>query len=511
MTVFYTTFMEKLKWPRLFSIFFVICLAACHSGKNSSFDKDIKGEEAEMDEIRRPLAFPWSDLDLFQDQFNQLECENCPSSFGQLLVKKKVIERDSENIEITGHCQGSLIYEDVFLTARHCLPENVVSPGDSCENNIKVILPRVSADKPLEILECDQLIDVSKTFGNLTNDKTQPDWAILKLKTLSDRFLKPDGNFSRGITDNESLFGFLPLKNPKTGELSITQLECKAIQNSLTLPEFFQSKGPLALLQCDSPAVYGFSGMTLFRLENQKYFPVGTLSHIVETRSLKKDHLEVSFSKKIVVSQIICMNNNNPPPFCEFDPDKRKDHEQAIYKKSLKRSKNEIDKELEKWIKSKDRPIKWQFVNSGNWKNLPEPYLAYFNRNFERFQKSFEDNGEIGIYYLQNLIPVYPECVHKKFVHNRKSVSGIPVQIPVVGVSLSKMEQKRIVTYYDITPLEARLVLNGHHSAGLMTASRKDGKFIIRFTSEKPQVEFPGQPIISQQFLHLFAEIPLCP
>ena len=292
---------------------------------------------------------------------------------------------------------------------------------------------------------------------------------------------------------------------------AITQIECKAIQGSLTLPEFSQNKGPLALLECDSYAVYGFSGMTLFRLENQKYSPVGTLSHIVETRNLKINNSQIRFSKKIIVSQIICMDNNNNLKFCEFDPGKSKGHEQALYKKSLERSKNEIDEKLERWIGDENQPIQWRFVNSKNWKNLPEPYFAYFNRNLEKFQKSFEDTGEIGIYYLQNLIPVYPECVRRKFVHNQESVTGISTQIPVVKVSLSEVEQKRITTHYDIAHLKAHLVLGGADSPELGVTSPEDRRFVIKFVSEKPQVEFPGQSIISQQFFHFLAEIPLCP
>ena len=498
-----------VKTDKLFVLFSLFCFVACDSGKESLASNTVSGKTVKIDRLFLPLSFSWDDLDQdhIQDQFNQLECENCPASFGHLLVKKKVMETNDSDMSVTAHCQGSLINEDLFLTARHCLPEGLEKPGDSCEDNIKIILPRVGVDTPSEIFNCDQVVEISKNYENLGSNKIQPDWVVLKLKAKSNRFLKPEENSSEGINDNETLFGFLPLKDSETDEISITEMECKAIQGSLIFPEFSKNKAPLALLQCNIPVVYGFSGMTLFRFKNEKYFPVGTLSHMVERRDSQSNHFKMGFSNKIIISQILCMTDNTLE-FCEFNPEKTEEHEQALFKQSLEKSKIEIDEYLEKWIVDSRYAIQWRSVNSENWKNLPEFYLTYFHRNIEAFQKSFGDSGEVGVSYLQSLIPVYPECVRREFIFDGNQ--EISVQIPVMQVSLNRVEGERIDTYYEITPTEAHLVPSGG-SDGSSVLGVTDRTFIIRFSQGRPKAKFPGHPIVNHRFSHVSAEIPVCP
>ncbi len=457
-------------------------------------------KEAPGEEIRKPLSLQWNDLDEFKHKFDQLECQDCPPSFGHL-IRKFDLNHDGETFTMTKNCQGSLIDEDLFLTARHCLP-SYFNPGDSCEGDVKVILPRIGDDKPMEILDCDQLIRVSKTYEGLSKEDSQPDWAILKLKRKSSgRFLKPDMDNAKGISDNESLFAFSIFENPRTEEISIAQIKCRAIQNSWDLPEFNNNLSPLALLQCDHPLGPGFSGMTLFRKgEDQQYSPVGIHSHSRGEES----------ERRSVISQVICMGEGEKPGFCEFYPDKRGDHRNKIYIKSLENSKVEIDKKLKHLIGDESNPIEWRQVNSENWRNLPKNYVANFNKTIEKFNKIM---GEAIIHYIQNRVPVYPKCVRRSFVPDKGAIK-IPVQIPMTEVSLTKREDQKVATYYKITYLEANLVLGSDDPKEIKNgfASLEDRKFIIRFISEIPSSKFPENTIIiNGTFSHNLAVIPLCP
>ncbi len=452
------------------------------------------------EEVLELLRFQWDNLDELEDRFKQLECQDCPPSFGHL-IRKIDLPHDGETLTFTKRCQGSLIDEDLFLTARHCLP-SYLSPGDSCED-VKVILPQISHDKPMEILDCDQLIRVSRTYEGLPKENFQPDWAIIKLKSKSPgRFLKPDTDNARGISDNESLFAFSTLENPGTGEVSIARIKCQAIQNSLSLPEFNDDLSPLALLQCDHPLGSGFSGMTLFQKgEDQQYFPVGNHSH-----SLGKES-----ERRSVISQVICMGEGEEPEFCEFDPDKKEDHIKRIYTKTLKKSKVEIDEEFRHLIGDENNPIQWRQVNSENWRNMPKSYVSRFNSEIERFEEKIGE--ETMMYYMQHEIPVYPKCIRRNFVSDRGRIET-SVQIPMTEIALTKTEDRKVDTYYKITYLEAKLLLGSDDTEEIENgfASPEDWKFIVRFTSERPSPKYPENPkIIYGRFSHNPAVIPLCP
>ena len=126
----------------------------------------------------------WGELNQVLDIFNgTIDCQDCSSSSGYIITRD-ILDRDRRDLNLTSFCQGNLIDEDVFLVNRHCVPRTISSPGDSCENEIQVVLPRLDEDNLMEVLQCDEMITVPLTaFADLSDDNFQINsWVALKLK-----------------------------------------------------------------------------------------------------------------------------------------------------------------------------------------------------------------------------------------------------------------------------------------------------------------------------------------
>lgn len=510
-----------LKFLKLFFAFLGFSLTVHHSnGQESLKDHDIHEGNAEpiinkehtFKKPYRIIKFHWNkNLESSLDVFNQLECLDCPPSFGHI-ISGSPFEQEGNNVHLikTNHCQGSLIKEDLFLTAHHCLAESLNSPGDSCADNILIILPRLGNNYPARVLKCDHLVSLSNEYENLSKDDFQPDWAIIKLRDKAPRrFLIPD---NKGGDNNEYLFGFLPLENLETGEVSITQFQCKVIQNSLNLPGFRSEKSPMAFLECDRYMINGFSGTTLFRRNENDYSPVATFSHLLqEDMNFNGENQSLKASKKIIASHITCMSPaDEAPEFCKFYPNRRIRYQQQLVAESLQDLKLKIDRDLAPWTTDESYPVKWQPINLENWENLPKPYSAYFKKILEEIKDRL---GVYGTYYVQNLIPLYPECIHQNFIPMGELLPDIQVQIPMIRILVLKDKHIRVVTQYEILKLNAHLVLasKGSTKTELSDDNPKEVKFIINFTSEVSLFQKPKGAIIGHQFSHSPAIIPVCP
>ena len=492
--------------------------------QNESIHEDSKESQLDQEEnpktlqeVHRPIFFKRSTMDQSLDIFAQLGCPNCPTSIGQIMFQYKLKDHDSSGTETSGNknftknCQGGLIGEDLFLTSRHCLPPEIQNVGDSCQENTVVILPRINDKFPLKVLDCDHLVSVSNTYDGLPEREIQPDWAILKLsESLPERFTEPT---MRGIEDKERVFAFIPLKNPKTEEVTITTIECQGIQKSRHFPEFRSTQSPVAFLECDREMGKGFSGNLLFRFEpDNGYSPAATFSHYIHTKSANSadespEENVYKSSKLIYASQMACVSSDEvvESDSCHFDPNQKDLLGQQLFIDNLEQTKAEIDGILSPLVQNENQPIQWERVHLENWETLPEGYLSFFKKHFEKSGLS----KEIDIRFLQNLVPIYTKCVRPEFIDNENPYSKIPIQVPTTKVYLRQDEYRRVFTEYEINHLEGYLVPKRKDSSG-ETSSLEDLKFVIRFSSEVPPHNHPETHIARGWFYHSSHTIPIC-
>lgn len=162
--------------PLIFLPALIFPLISCSSGKES-FDELYKSkgrppevyrdrEQQQNEEIYVVLGHTestgsthlnWNGLNQVLTLFNgTTDCPNCPLSSGYIITRD-LLNRGRTPV-LTDFCQGVLTDEDIFVTNRQCLPGDVSRSGDSCENEVQVVLPRINDNYPMEILRCDHLL-----------------------------------------------------------------------------------------------------------------------------------------------------------------------------------------------------------------------------------------------------------------------------------------------------------------------------------------------------------------
>lgn len=155
----------------IFPLILAFFLISCHSKKESLDElSGVKGRPPEKyrnsgkqnEDIYMVLGsegstyLNWNGLSQILTLFNgATDCQDCSLSSGYLIARE--VLNGGGYLVLTDFCQGNLTSEDVFLVDRQCLPESVSSSGDSCENEIQIVLPQFD-DHPMEILRCDQLM-----------------------------------------------------------------------------------------------------------------------------------------------------------------------------------------------------------------------------------------------------------------------------------------------------------------------------------------------------------------
>ncbi len=190
-----------------FPLILVFFLVSCNSNRES-IDNELY--ERESDESQGPEVYQDGDKEeryilvtpqgsgragwsgpgqSLEDILNETTvCQGCPPSSGYLLTKALFEKNDGKKLSLTNFCQGNLIDDNIFLVHSDCLPETVNYEGDSCESEVQVVLPHLDDDRPMEILECNELIALSSTRIHLPdqiNSNIQMDWAALMLQNSS--------------------------------------------------------------------------------------------------------------------------------------------------------------------------------------------------------------------------------------------------------------------------------------------------------------------------------------
>lgn len=170
------------------------------------------------------------------DKFT-LSCAStsCPANVGAVLVKK--------GSEITT-CTFSLVGEDVVLTNRHCIPDEIAQDGSLCPN-ISLIFNQNGVK---QVVECANVISVPAEYQ--AGQTHQLDYAFLRLKTkMVIPFLALDNS---GIQDQETLTAFTVTPNFTNKEKPSATIEsktCTADMNTVMLSTFQSAQSPVALFK----------------------------------------------------------------------------------------------------------------------------------------------------------------------------------------------------------------------------------------------------------------------
>lgn len=129
----------------------------------------------------------------------QLKCEdpnNCPGNVG-LIVFKSVDEDGNRGFS---QCTGTLVGEDIVLTASHCLPDEVKYNRIDCGTQVGFI--RSSSDRFPQKIRCAEILHFSADFNN-----TFIDYAFFRLKEKA--AANPTRISRQGVPDNLLVYSYV--------------------------------------------------------------------------------------------------------------------------------------------------------------------------------------------------------------------------------------------------------------------------------------------------------------
>lgn len=119
-----------------------------------------------------------------------LKCaDDCNQNVGMLLVST----RSAAGEKIFGRCTGTLVAEDIVLTADHCVPDEARKPGASCGDFLAFIAPSSPAwslAPSVKRSKCRRIVHTS----NPQKAEADPDYALIQ---LSDKLSDAPEPFSR--------------------------------------------------------------------------------------------------------------------------------------------------------------------------------------------------------------------------------------------------------------------------------------------------------------------------
>lgn len=156
-------------------------------------------------------------------------------------------------------CTASLVGENVVFTNKHCLPQEIMFAGSRCRGLVLVKFPEAGEHRS-ETVECEE-VELVSPYDVLHEPKQQTDFAFVRLGAKLDRpILKFD---TGGIDDAEVLK--VTRMSPQMDELKgvMSDLECKAVQNTVVTPMFKSRFSPVVHVN-DCPIVRGNSGSPMF-------------------------------------------------------------------------------------------------------------------------------------------------------------------------------------------------------------------------------------------------------
>lgn len=214
----------------------VLLLSAC--GGNEASDSS------------NPAFRPTKKLKKIQKVLNEMtvycsdrSAENCPEPAGFILSTGFNEETGSDGIFT---CSGTLVSEDIVMTNRHCIPEEVQANPGLCSKRLGIMFPRSNTKASVEKFTCKELIRVSAEPESIFSDE---DYAFFRIDKPKNRaYFKvsregvPDGSVLTLYSINP------PSTYSSTGTLVVKK--CLIKHRSLMAPESVNEF---------SPTLFGYS------------------------------------------------------------------------------------------------------------------------------------------------------------------------------------------------------------------------------------------------------------
>ncbi len=260
----------SFKKQGLFQIlFFSIFLSACapENGVVSDSHKVIS-EKSKSDTELGTDSTPSSDNIIFELGDSVCESGDCPEWVGSVISKTP----RTATSDTYGTCSGTLIADNLFLTNKHCLPEDLRTKGADCNGRFKVVLPATLGLPKVEV-GCRQIKNFTQ---NDLSIGTIPDWAILELAHPVNRNTPSELNNNVSTTDTVTLYpsfyGYNEGDENMTG--IIRPVNCKLKQSVGPQSDFPQ----IDFKSCDQYILAGNSGSGVF---DSRGDILGLMSHVV--------------------------------------------------------------------------------------------------------------------------------------------------------------------------------------------------------------------------------------
>lgn len=190
------------------------------------------------------------EADLIFQSFS-VECEDpatCHPAVALLLAK----DTDT-SISV---CTAALVNDKYIFTNKHCLPQDAMYTGANCRGRVLIKFPATN-EHAASTIDCEKVEMVSPYYVLGEEAKQQTDFAFIRLATTSSRpILEFD---TSGVDDGETLklIRMTPQMELLIGVIS--ELECRAVQNTVVTPVFKSRFSPVVHVN-DCPIVKGNSG-----------------------------------------------------------------------------------------------------------------------------------------------------------------------------------------------------------------------------------------------------------
>ncbi len=378
------------------------------------------------------------------------DLEDCPDYAGGLAYPvSEVIQR--KMIYGVQGCSQTLIAPDQIITNRHCLPQDSVKVGASCDN-ITVVFPQTK-QSPRESLACQTILEVSPLYPDPNRLETFPDWAILQLVHPVQR--NPIEVDTSGVPHKTTLktfpvyYEYAKTKNIEVETNSIKTVasgnikktSCRSYMDLFSSYYYNHPHSPLLNFICDSDTIYGNSGAGLISREG-KISGVGSMIHPTNFTPFMGARRNLPLYKRTITgSNVHCIHplNTDRSAACGFDATSVQMYSIGFFASIThgKTPSEAVLRELEAAI-AKDKTIQWEDHN--------EIFVSqiYALENTFQGEPLLPSSSAILDYVkpidLQKSFPKTPLCIHSSRKEKSFHLMLPRLSFPWAKLNISKKE-----------------------------------------------------------------------